>query len=1085
VTGRFELSRRDLLRYSGIMGAGGLILGLPGDAGWPAVGPGAMSTFGTRIARREDQLALDVHGVNLRLAKVGDAAPGPIGTARLVRVDVAAPAYLVVRFGPQSIGERAYEELEQDPNGGETLDLTTPTEAILAGGSRLAFRLPPTVTSIPYTLAGLLGWTKFVPSVVPNALGTVPGTPEPSAPDDTQTWIEAPWRVVLSPHDGSGWAHAVDLADTTHRGRTELWHTRLGMATPVGVDEQQTQGRTVRAVWTPGFHKPSVPDKDNLDPTLGKTSLSPRQRYEVVRLTSDYSIVQHTIPYVPRPLEVERLMLSPLGAWLHTSGAWPAPVVPPDITPDTLDTLSWLHHATMGRDHYVRVVSVGAFLPTGHPGALVEVTERKFQEVRKVPFFDPRRNRPAAFLRKRMFLVPTRGWRNFDASVPIPFDGKEMPFKRIRITTAITPSLAPANGFNVVPQTKIPEDPLVPNGPYWGLDAFWPVVPVSGGQFADFRFALEAEDAEQRIIHCSLPLIFVSPTMATDSTRAEKLVNYYNNDAFADPTRRTADLGGQQVALARFTNVRGEAAYPLASFTFGAASPDGGVPIGAPRFFPRMARAQARLDAVERVRGGPLQTPTHTVTIHDAWLSPAANPSRLFAKLKDPVDLKFGGDAAGGVITPHLRITGLSALTGPVGGDLTSAPATFNPSAFFAGAEPEILGGISLLKVIEDAVPFDTSGAAPRLVSTEIPGGIESSLTWRPRLKQDDPTNPVFVPQPGATMVIIAKTVARNDGSPPSTEVSGEITNFHLRAVGPIHLATVRFRRLAFVSKDGRKPDVDADVEGVTFHGILSFVNKLQEFLKSIGVAQNEGNQLTASESSGSGGGGFVEVTPGGIKIGESVALPSIPLAVFLLENVSLNSELNIPFDGQPARMRFSFATREKPFHLTVAMFGGGGFCGVSFGLDNFELFEAALEFGAKASLDIGVASGSVSVMAGIYLAIGENRGELTGYVRLNGELDVLDLVSLNLEFYLGLTYDLTNNEVWGEASLTVEIEVLVFSGSVRLGPIRKRFAGGGSSGTSGLMKITAIEEAPSFEDLVSEVDWQGYCGLFAPAAFG
>ena len=61
----------------------------------------------------------------------------------------------------------------------------------------------------------------------------------------------------------------------------------------------------------------------------------------------------------------------------------------------------------------------------------------------------------------------------------------------------------------------------------------------------------------------------------------------------------------------------------------------------------------------------------------------------------------------------------------------------------------------------------------------------------------------------------------------------------------------------------------------------------------------------------------------------------------------------------------------------------------------NFRVLEAAFEFGAAIALDFGVASGSVSIMAGIYFKLetiddGHIDATLTGYFRLRGEVDVL-----------------------------------------------------------------------------------------------
>lgn len=236
------------------------------------------------------------------------------------------------------------------------------------------------------------------------------------------------------------------------------------------------------------------------------------------------------------------------------------------------------------------------------------------------------------------------------------------------------------------------------------------------------------------------------------------------------------------------------------------------------------------------------------------------------------------------------------------------------------------------------------------------------------------------------------------------------------------------------------------------------------------------------------------------------MTLPPVPCGVLLMENISFGARADLFFDGRPMRMRFNFAERNRPFLLTVMCFGGGGAMAVTFGLDDFELFELTLEFGAKLALDIGVASGSISAMAGIYLAIGDTNGDgqddgtrLTGFLRLNGELDVLGIVSMAVEFYLAFTYISTPESVYGEATVTVEIEVLFFSGSVTLGPIKKTFAGGGggsanapapvapSSGGSALvgkLQLVAADGPATFTAMTSAAQWAEYTNLFASAAF-
>jgi hypothetical protein len=97
---------------------------------------------------------------------------------------------------------------------------------------------------------------------------------------------------------------------------------------------------------------------------------------------------------------------------------------------------------------------------------------------------------------------------------------------------------------------------------------------------------------------------------------------------------------------------------------------------------------------------------------------------------------------------------------------------------------------------------------------------------------------------------------------------------------------------------------------------------------------------------------------------------------------------------------------------------------------------------------------------------------DLAGYVRLHGELSVLGLISASLTFNLQLAYHKTigaGSMVWGEATLVIEVEVLLFSASVSV-RCRKEFGGSKSD--------------PKFIDLVpDQTTWDEYCAAFAVEA--
>ena len=127
-------------------------------------------------------------------------------------------------------------------------------------------------------------------------------------------------------------------------------------------------------------------------------------------------------------------------------------------------------------------------------------------------------------------------------------------------------------------------------------------------------------------------------------------------------------------------------------------------------------------------------------------------------------------------------------------------------------------------------------------------------------------------------------------------------------------------------------------------------------------------------------------------------------------------------------------------------------------------------ELGARHA-NLGVASGSVEIKAGIYFHWQTASVELAGYVRLHGELSVLGLISASLTFNLQLAYlkEGGKSVVWGEATLEVEIDVLFLSFSVSV-MCRREF--GGSEGD------------PKFIELIpDQLTWAEYCQAFAAEA--
>jgi hypothetical protein len=560
-------------------------------------------------------------------------------------------------------------------------------------------------------------------------------------------------------------------------------------------------------------------------------------------------------------------------------------------------------------------------------------------------------------------------------------------------------------------------------------------------------------------------------------------------------------MQGQKIAMAASTPTRpGDTALEIKDFEFKTEK----LGTGAPRWRAQLRTAKVRLQAVEQVKGAGLDSAIvefHPKYVEDGFTDKNA-ASEVFVRLKEVVKLDYGAgagaDRSGGLVTPNMEISGISRKTGPIGGDLTGGnpPPKFKPGDFFKGAT--ILGGIPLEEILK-VTGFDK---APELLSRTIypgddtslpPEAVETTLTWS--LKGTADLKPdalkLFEPLSNASLDITAMFRAPVNGEP-DYEIVGDLRNFKIHMIGkPSAFLILTFNKLTFTSKKGKSPDVDVDIEEVVFAGILTFVNELKDFMNF------GGNGLS------------IDVTPTAIDAGYTLTLPNISVGIFSLQNISLFAGVKIPFTGKPVSARFAFCRPDAQFLLTYTIFGGGGFVQLTVGEDpkthdfGMQLLEAGMEFGANASIDIGVASGGVHIMAGIYFAIGTTEdcddpiAQLSGYVRLGGELDVMGIISISLEFRMGLTYDFNEDVVWGQATLVVEVDVLLFSGSVEL-TVEKRFGGGGDGdehlctpgGSSPRAAIGTFTHATApqpitFGDLMTADEWTDeYAAAFAPEAF-
>ena len=985
--------------------------------------------------------------------------------------------------------------------------------------------------------------------------------PEPAPPTVNQTALELPYQVILSPNRFGAWFHAQDPVTSEATGHTELWHTRLGVRQPDGalIDGDDWR-RTLRAVWTSDFPPPSTPDPgDPVDvPTHvnfpWRMSLDSFDRHNVVHLSSNFRLRDPNRPsafYEPRPLDVDLLALTSLGAWIDSQGMWEFP------QPQGLSVEEWRHRATLGRDHYVRVVYAGFLFPWGHRASVIKVTERQFHG--GLP------GNPA-YLRQRMFLVvrePLRFYRDSRLAYEGPdperlgeqFD-LMVPFTAVRITTRVSPLLDPPENDDIAGLSQ---------------GCFWPNVSKQ-----PFKFHLVATDTAGNQVDLAMPLIFVGKEETDqdyagsifDDQVADNVVQAYATAVWpgtATPRARVP-VSGQRLAFAE-SGAPDDTTFAAQTLTFGAE-----VPVETtyneldwrkPRFFPVVRSAQVDVPSLQSIARTALPAGVIYAGVYLKESFNTNNAGEVFLA-KDPVAPEFAvtfssqGDRSGGLVTPDLSLSGLSRVTGPISGDLaTAAAGSFDPNAWFGALAGAKLFGVLALTDILELAGFDELDKLPKFIGQSL-NQVEQLIAGIERLRTLLATNPV--PETGAITALLDQLLDPTTGSIPAllsggsvatvisqlSALDGELDTLQgtlagsnlppgpktlvgeaittlqdgidaviaaggllqsfadgdllpealdarfewrpeIKPWGPFQPSGTRnlvlavqaagesfsvtcslddfildlffvildFERVQLRMRAGEKPEVDVQFTGFEFAGPLSFVQTLREVIPFDGFADPP----------------EVEVTAEGIAAGFSMGLPNLAVGVFSLENLSLAAGFSVPFIGPPMSVWFNFCERENPARLTVSMFGGGFFFGITVNADGLFMLEGAIEFGAAISVDFGVASGGVSAMAGLYFKIEASDATLAGYFRLRGEVEALGIVSVCIELYLEMRYETGSGKCVGTATLSIEIDVTLFSVTIEL-TCTKKFAGSGSDPTFAEL----MDVAPD----ATSADWEAYCLAFA-----
>jgi hypothetical protein len=597
-------------------------------------------------------------------------------------------------------------------------------------------------------------------------------------------------------------------------------------------------------------------------------------------------------------------------------------------------------------------------------------------------------------------------------------------------------------------------------------------------------------DIRGNVIDCDLTMLFV-PHGATSLGNIPETYK---------ATHSTVPTSPQRIVLADDQTAPGATTFTVTGFKFdvktfaihGALQPP---------FLPFIETAQIIAPDVEKLLGsaaGALsgaRAPTREMKFHDKYKKHEftdLNPAQVFAEFSQAMPaIMVPPERAGGLAAPQFKpMNGLSRVRGLVSDVASAAENQINLDEMLDDGS-KLLGVITLKKMIEavsDNVPSNNLGqlfkdidlphvtaTRPILSTVQTADGVEVRFLWKPALKTREADLPKPLVNNGGMGLTVKGGVrtSRNPNAGANFEIDGKLVNFGLKFG---NLLTVNFDEVAFKSGGAKKMEVRTKLAGlalddalapITLGDQLKFIQKMQGLLSTGGL----GNAPT------------IQPQPDGVVVRFGVAIPSFAIGILSIQNIALTTSVSLPFVEKPAAVRLSLSERANPFLVSVSIFGGTGFFALEMRTDGTVLIEAGIEFGGIVSINLlGIVSGGVYVFAGIYFSVGSaNNIAVSGHLRFGGNVDVAGIISVSIEFYIALTYQIADKVLIGEGRVTIGVKVLFFS-LKKTFSVSRRISGFGDAPGEGLVFAVAGDQStlPNFTTTMSPAQWHKYCKTFA-----
>lgn len=262
----------------------------------------------------------------------------------------------------------------------------------------------------------------------------------------------------------------------------------------------------------------------------------------------------------------------------------------------------------------------------------------------------------------------------------------------------------------------------------------------------------------------------------------------------------------------------------------------------------------------------------------------------------------------------------------------------------------------------------------------------------------------VFIPglevdgSKAATLILKAEIHHNLRSGASKAKFEGRLEKFRLKL---LDLLVISFRQIRFEAESGSAPRLwPPDIADVSFAGgCLSFIDGLKNFFRG-------------------GSGPYVLPVPAGLRAGYMLRPGTIPVGGMIIQDLVLDTAVEIPFDDRAALTSFAVSKRDSPALLFIPPYGGTMFFYIAMAGDRLVGVHASFAAGLVSAFDLGAVEGSGMVTLGLeYRQVAEGM-TLEGFFYAGGHGTILGLVSMGVSLRIGMRHGGSGVTGYGEFSV-------------------------------------------------------------------